>query len=390
MIRIAGALLALMLASVACAQLVVLTEAEKRAILRHGPWPAPWAPDPSNRASGNAEAVALGERLFFEPRLSEGSKVLCATCHAPFRGWHDGRARSHGLADVERNTPSVLNVRYNRWHGWDGANDSLWAQSIRPIVDAREMGGSVAQAAALVRGDADYACRYAKALGGPPPADDEVLLAGLGKALAAYQETLVTGRTPFDDFRDALEKGDAAGMARYPVAAQRGARIFVGKGNCVACHLGPTFSNGEFHDIGVPFFNPDRSVDPGRHRGIQRLLSSPYNLLGRHSDAKDEAVSVKTRRVALEHRNFGEFKVPMLRNVALTAPYMHNGSLATLADVVKHYSEINPDRLHSDGEAILKPLRLTPRESADLVAFLESLSEAKSALAPARPLEPCR
>jgi cytochrome c peroxidase len=94
--------------------------------------------------------------------------------------------------------------------------------------------------------------------------------------------------------------------------------------------------------------------------------------------------------VSLEHRNFGEFKVPGLRNVALTAPYMHNGSLASLTDVVRHYSELNPDRLHSDGENLLKPLRLSVEETADLVAFLESLTEAASALPPRRPSTPCR
>jgi cytochrome c peroxidase len=386
-----AALLALLLAAGgAAAQLLDFTEAEKRALLRHGPWPAPWAPDPSNRISGAPQAVALGEKLFFEPRLSAGGKVLCATCHAPFRGWQDARGRAMGHSEVERNTPSVLNTRYNRWHGWDGAGDSLWAQSIRPIVDTREMGGSPAATAALVRGDPDYACRYEKALGTPPPADDEALLAGIGKALAAYQETLVTGRTPFDDFRDALAAGKLQEAARYPVAAQRGARIFVGKGNCNLCHLGPAFSNGEFHDVGVPFFNPDRSVDHGRHGGIRRLQASPFNLLGAYNDDRTGAAAVKSRHVALDHRNFGEFKVPMLRNVALTAPYMHNGSLATLADVVRHYSELNMDRLHADGESLLRPLRLTKEESADLVAFLESLTERASALPEKKPVEPCR
>lgn len=390
MIRWLAAALACMAAGAAGAQLLEFSDTEKRALLRHGPWPAPWAPDPSNRASGRAQAVALGERLFFDPRLSAQGKVLCASCHAPFRAWQDARPRALGLAEVERNTPSLLNVRYSRWHGWDGAGDSLWSQSLRPILDPREMGGGAAQAAALVRGDPDYACRYREVFGAAPPAEDEALLAGIGKALAAYQETLVTGRSPFDEFRDALAAGDWAAAARFPLAAQRGARLFVGRGACNLCHVGPTFSNGEFHDVGVPFFNPDRSVDPGRHGGIRRLQANPFNLLGRHSDAREGAASVRTRHVSLEHRNFGEFKVPMLRNVAATAPYMHNGSLATLADVVRHYSELNVDRLHADGESLLKPLRLSAGEAADLVAFLESLSERESVLPPKRPVEPCR
>ena len=386
-----GALGALLLgfACGAAAQLLDFSDAEKRAILRHGPWPAPWTPDPSNRASGNAEAIALGERLFFEPRLSPTGKVLCATCHAPFRGWQDARARAFGHADTDRNTQSLFDVRYNRWFGWDGAGDSLWAQSIRPMLDAREMGGSQAHAAALVRGDAELSCRYTKVFGTPPPASDESVLAGIGKALAAFQETIVSGRSPFDDFRDALSRSDFSSMKKYPEAAQRGLRIFVGRGNCSACHFGPTFSNGEFHDTGVPFFIKG-GVDPGRHGGIRKLEMSPLNLLSAHNDDRSGASAIKTRQVALEHRNFGEFKVPGLRNVAQTAPYMHNGSLATLADVVRHYSELNPDRLHSDGESLLKPLRLSAGEAADLVAFLESLSERSSVLTARLPGAPCR
>jgi cytochrome c peroxidase len=383
------AALLLTLPSGAAAQLLDFSEAETRAILRHGPWPAPWSPDPSNRVSGKAEAIELGEHLFFDPRLSPSGKVLCATCHAPFRGWQDGRARAFGLQEVDRNTQSLLDVRYQRWFGWDGAGDSLWAQSIRPMLDAREMGGSQAHAVALVRGDAELACRFNKIFGAPPAAADEAVLAGIGKALAAFQETLVSGRSPFDDFRDALSSGDFSSMKKYPEAAQRGLRIFVGRGNCSTCHFGPGFSNGEFHDTGVPFFVKG-GADPGRHGGIRKLEANPLNLLGAYNDDRSGASAIKTRQVELQHRNFGEFKVPSLRNVALTAPYMHNGSLATLADVVRHYSEINPDRLHSDGEAILKPLRLSAAESADLVAFLESLSESASALAPRRPSAPCR
>lgn len=389
MIRFLLAALALLACASAAAELEEFTPEETRAILRHGPWPAPWQADPTNRVSGNTEAIELGEHLFFEPRLSPSGKVLCATCHAPFRAWQDGRARAFGLAEADRNTQSVLNVRYQRWFGWDGAGDSLWAQSVRPMLEAREMGGSQAQAAALVREDAELACRFEKVFGMPPPAADEAVLAGIGKALAAFQETLVSGRTPFDEFRDALSRGDDSSMKKYPEAAQRGLRIFVGRGNCSACHVGPAFSNGEFHDTGVPFFIKG-GADPGRHGGIRKLRANPLNLLGVYNDDRSGASAVKTRQVALEHRNFGEFKVPSLRNVAQTAPYMHNGSLATLAEVVQHYSEINPDRLHSDGEALLKPLRLSAAEAADLVAFLETLTERESALPPRRPSTSCR
>ncbi|HXM80531.1 MAG TPA: cytochrome c peroxidase [Burkholderiales bacterium] len=357
--------------SISLSQLLQFEPAELQAILRHGPWPPPWRPDPSNRVSGKPEAIKLGERLFFEPRLSGPGSVLCASCHVPFRGFHDARPRAFGLEQVDRNTPSLLNARFNRWFGWDGAQDNLWAQSIRPLLDPREMKSSAAHVAKVVR--TIYEKEYRSAFGRSPPADEE-LLVDVGKALAAFQETLVTGRTPFDEFRDALERGDPAVAARYPQAAQRGLRIFVGKGNCSVCHFGPQFTNGEFADIGVPFFVAPGRVDPGRHGGIQRLKASLHNLLGRYNDDASRATATGTRHVDAQQRNFGEFRVPGLRNVARTAPYMHNGSLATLRDVVRYYSELNEERLHADGEKILRPLHLSEADSDDLVAFLESLT----------------
>jgi len=348
------------------------TESEIAAILRFGPWPPPFTPDPSNRVSGKAEAIALGERMFFEPRLSGPGSVLCATCHAPGRALQDGKARAFGLAEVDRNTPSVFNVRYSRWFGWDGAHDSLWAQSVRPFLDPKEMDASAAHIAATVR--KLYSREYTSVFG-EEPKEDELVLINVGKVLAAFQETLLTGRTSFDEFRDALEKENAAEMEKYPAAAQRGLRIFIGKGNCTVCHFGPTFTNGEFADTGIKFFAAPGRVDSGRLEGIKKLKSNPFNLLGKYNDDPRRATATGTRHVEAQHKNFGEFRVPTLRNVANTAPYMHNGSLATLQDVVKHYSELNEERLHQDGERILKPLKLTESEIADLVAFLESLSD---------------
>ena len=194
--------------------------------------------------------------------------------------------------------------------------------------------------------------------------------------MAAFQEMLVTDRTPFDAFRDALAHGDRAKAALYPREALRGLKIFVGKGQCSTCHVGPMFTNGEFHATGVARFidgNSDK-VDGGRHDGIKKLTASKFNLLGPYNDDATRASVIKTTHVKPEHRNFGEFKVPSLRNVGYTGPYMHSGELLTLNDVVRHYSELNVERLHADGESLLKPLRLTPAESADLVAFLHTLN----------------
>ena len=343
-------------------------------ILQHGPWPPPPGRDPSNRVSGKREAIAFGEKLFFEPRLSGTGSVLCATCHVPFRAFQDGRARGFGLEEVDRNTPSVINARFYRWYGWDGGHDSLWSQSVRPLLDPREMNASPAHVAGVVRKlfSGDYATAFGQAI----PEENDQVLVDVGKALAAFQETLVSGRTAFDEFRDALA---ANTETTYPAAAQRGLKIFIGKGNCTACHFGPHFTNGEFADTGVPFFAGRGRVDSGRHEGIKRLQSSAHNLLGAFNDDAKRSTATGTRHVELQHRNFGEWRVPGLRNAALTAPYMHNGNLATLRDVVRHYSELNEERLHADGERILKPLRLTQAEADDLVAFLESLTDLKLA-----------
>ena len=189
-------------------QLSQFTREEIAKILQHGPWPPPAARDPSNRVSGKPEAVAFGEKLFFEPRLSGTGSVLCATCHAPFRAFQDARPRAFGLQEVDRNTPTLLNAGFYRWYGWDGANDSLWSQSIRPLLDAREMNATSAHVAAIVR--KILATEYEAAFARQVPTEDEQVLVDVGKALAAFQETLVSGRTPFDEFRDALAHGKSA------------------------------------------------------------------------------------------------------------------------------------------------------------------------------------
>ena len=291
-------LLLLVAAPIVEAQPFAFSGAERAAILQLGPWPPKRGPDPANAVSGKPEAIALGEALFFDPGLSGTGSVLCATCHVPYRRWQDGHARAFGLEQADLNTPSVLNVGFYRRFGWAGGNDALWKQSLRPLLEPREMRSSAAHVAAAVR--ASHAAQYEKAFAHSPSADDEAVFSDVGRALAAFQETLVTRRTAFDDFRDALERGDVAALERYPEAAQRGLHLFLGKG-CVACHSGPGFTSSELA---------------------------------------------------------GGFRVPGLRNVALTAPYMHDGRAATLPDAARHSAA-----------------SLDARELDDLVAFLESLSE---------------
>jgi cytochrome c peroxidase len=382
----AAGLLGLACAAGQGAALLDFSPDERARILAHGPWPPATAGDPGNAMSGRPAAIALGRRLFSEPRLSAGAVLACASCHLPQRDFSDGRPRALGRtrpdgpadAPLDRHTPSLMNAAQQRWWGWDGAFDSLWSQALHPLLAPQEMAGEPPRIAALLRTDATLACLWQRAHGRPPEGDAQALLVPLAKALGAYVATLQSGRTPFDRFRDALARGDRVAAARYPLAAQRGLRLFIGRGNCSTCHAGPLFSNGEFGDIGAPFFARPGVVDAGRHGGIAALLANPHNLLGRHADKLATGhgdAATKTRHVLAQHRNFGEFKVPGLRSVARTAPYLHDGQLATLDAVLDHYAGLSPDRLHADGEQILKPLLLAGSDRADLLAFLHSLSD---------------
>ncbi len=350
------------------------TDAERAAIVRQGPWPMAWRPDPSNRASGDETAVKLGFRLFFDPRLSDGAVMSCATCHRPERAFSENRAVSMGRVPLTRNAPGLDNVRHNKWFGRDGGTDSLWASSIRTFLKKEEFASGPALVTDLLKADEELRREFAAVFG--PEAllqDGEAIMVLFAQALAAFQETLVSERTSFDDFRDAIAAGEMRSAELYPAAAARGAKLFFGRGQCHLCHFGPTFSNGEFGDIGLPLFLPGGGVDKGRYDGVRLVRRSRFNLLGPYNDEPGRSTAAKTRYLDLKPRNWGEFAVPSLRGVAQTAPYMHDGSLATLERVVRHYSAIDADRLHSASNQLLRPLNLSEGEIADLVAFLESL-----------------
>ena len=325
---------------------------EQASIGSLGPWPPPAAPDASNRVSGRAEAAALGEVLFHSTRLSTVGGLRCASCHEPWRHFTDGRARALGAEGGARNSPSLLNVRQQHWFGWDGANDSLWSQSIRPMLDVREMRSDAAQVAQALRSDETLKRMYSQAFGQAPPADDETALVDAGKALAAYQETLVSERTPFDAVRDAITRGDVDAVQRYPEAAQRGLRLFIGSGRCISCHAGPTFSDGEFHRSLIVSKLHDGTPDSGRALGLEKLLASPY--------ARPSSRSLKPPQPA----DAGAFRTPGLREVSATAPYMHDGSIANLCDALQPHAALEGQPMPA----------LTQAERRDVVAFLRTLS----------------
>lgn len=352
---------------------VLLSQDEIDLVLMHGPWPMEAESDPSNAVSGNRAAIEFGRSLFFSPALSLDGQTSCATCHLPDLNTTDGLPRGQGVRTLDRNTPALYNLRHHRWFGWAGQNDNLWAQSLAPISDPDEMQLQVHAVKQSLAGSG-FKEDYQSLFGALEGDDPQLVLVNIGKALSAYLETLETGRTPFDEFRDALETGDLEAAASYPAAAQRGLSLFVGKGRCHLCHSGPLFSNGEFHDAGVPYFIEPGRVDSGRHGGIKALRDSPYTLNGVYTDDPDKTGAWAVLNVMTQHSNFGTFRVPSLRSVAETAPYMHNGSLSSLEEVAEHYSNIDMERLHADGEALLKPLNLSETELQDLVSFLKTLS----------------
>ncbi len=344
-----------------------LSDTEISRVLQHGPWPQPWQPDISNRVSGKAEAIDLGRRLFFDAGMSPTGQVSCSSCHRPERMWTDGRRVGRGLAEGRRNTPSLFDGRLQRWFGWGGGTDSLWAQSVRPLLDTREMGSSAAHVKSYLGSHAELSAAYAAAFGRPiDKVDDETVLIDAAKALAAFQETITSGRTPFDVFRDSLAAGDMSAAAvadvAYPARARRGLALFVGAGGCSACHAGPTFSDGSFRRL-----EKQRSTrqDDGRKGDTAKMLASPYNLEGAFNDdptraafwRADPAVSSPAPELV------GAFRVPPLRNVAQTAPYLHDGSRANLKAVLAR---------HAPGR---EPL--SAKEADDLIGFLETLSVPK-------------
>lgn len=285
------------------------------------------APVPEDNPLSRAK-IDLGRALFFDPVLSADRSLSCSSCHQPEHYFANDRQVSQGIAGRQgrRNVPSILNVAYGRAFFWDGRAPTLEAQVLGPIQGHDELGMKLPELMRRLRGEQKYRTAFRRAFG-----EGEITSQRLARALASYLRTLRSGDAPIDQFLH----GDTAALSPD---ARKGFRLFTGRANCGACHLIPLFTDHRFHNTGVSWGSPD---------------------LGRGA-----VTGVGSDR--------GAFKTPSLRNVAMTAPYMHDGSLATLEDVVDRYDRGGTPNPYLDEE--IHPLRLTAGEKRQLIAFLRALT----------------
>jgi len=287
-------------------------------------------PRPESKDNPLTEArVQLGRRLFFDPILSGDQTVACVSCHLPDHGFASAEARPRGIRGqvIARRAPSLFNRAFGKSFFWDGRSASLEEQALLPIADPAEMGSSVADAVLRLKGQADYKKAFDAAF------DDGVTGPNLGKAIASFERVILRGDSRVDRFR---QNGDHAALS---AEERHGLWIYESKGQCWRCHSGRNFTDEEFHNTGVSW---------GRE---------PLDL-GRHKVTKNET-------------DRGKFKTPSLRGVALVAPYMHDGSLKTLEDVVEYYNRGGVENAHRDEK--ISPLGLSADELRALVAFLKTL-----------------
>jgi cytochrome c peroxidase len=373
---------------------------EVERILQHAPLGAPPA-DPTNAVADHPSAAELGQALFFDRRFSGSGKVSCATCHHPEKGFGDGRPFPEGFP-VDLNVPTLWNVAYGRWFFWDGRSDTLWSQALKPLENPREHGFTRLQVAHLLKSDGRLKAIYERVFGPMPDLADpkrfppvggpfsehaaawnamteadrgavDRVFSNVGKCLQAYERKLVSRASRFDTFVEGIRSGDVEKLKALSPSARLGLKIFVGKGNCRLCHSGPAFSDGEFHNLGIP---PARGgPTPFRFSAIPELQRDPFNAKGPYSD--DPAAGAKKVDFLTDLPDtWGQVKTPGLRNVARTAPYMHQGQFKTLQEVVEFYSMLQGVLQAGHHErTILLPLFLDRKEVLGLVDFLESLTD---------------
>jgi len=303
------------------------------------------------------EKVELGRKLYYDKRLSKDGTVSCATCHDPVKGFSDGRKVSEGIQGKKgtRNAPTVLNSVFNEMQFWDGRAASLEEQAKGPMINPVEMGmASHDDVVKVVRADPAYQQAFKATLGREPGIDD------IAAAIATFERTVVSGDSPFDRF----SSGDKAAITE---SAQRGWELWNGKARCNTCHpfgsATPNFSDNKFHNIGVAAKGRDFAS-----LARQAAAETDPQKLAFHADFSELGRFVTTK----QPKDIGAFKTSGLRDIALSAPYMHDGSEATLLDVVKFYDKGGEPNPYLDGGVV--PLKLTEQEMKDLVAFMETLT----------------
>ena len=373
-----------------------------------GPLPA-LAPDPTNAVADNPDAAWFGRFLFYDPRLSGPGDVACSTCHDPQQGWSDGLALSEAVGVTDRHAPTLWDTGHGRWFFWDGRCDSLWCQAAGPIEAGHEMASSRLQIAHAMAHEPDLAEGYEAVFGALPDlsdparfpaegrpvpgepdhphavawatmtaADQQVvtqIFVDVTKAIGAFERTILTGESPVDHFVVAFEAGDTGAMdAALSADAQAGLRHFVTDGNCHLCHAGPLTTNREFASVGLGERSWLPIDDTGRYDGIDALRSHEFNAASMWSDAPDGEAASRLSRLNQTTEQLGLFKVPSLRNVAESPPYMHGGHFETLTDVVTHYATLEEEPLLGHLDDFMVPLDWDDRDIAEVVAFLEAMS----------------
>jgi cytochrome c peroxidase len=312
-----------------------------------------------------AERIALGRKLYFDTRLSKDRTLACATCHDVSRGFTDHRSVSEGIGDHlgKRSAPTTMNAAMMQTQFWDGRAPSLEQQAKLPILNPIEMGHpDAASAMAAVNTDHAYQRLFQKAYGRAPNYDD------LGRAIASFERTLIFLDAPFDRFA----AGDRTALS---ADAQRGLELFNGKARCVSCHMinssNPLGTDNRFHNIGVS----------ARKQNFEALATQALGILKQNTDPQAlDKLALETDMseigrflVSKQRQDIGSFKTEQLRNVGLTAPYMHDGSLHTLWDVLDHYNKGGETNAYLDGG--IEPLNLSENEINDVVAFLFALTD---------------
>jgi cytochrome c peroxidase len=358
----------------------------------------PLPADTTNRFADSPAAAALGATLFFDHRLSRDGTIDCATCHKIDRQFQDDLPRAVATGTNTRRTMPLAGVAWNDWFFWDGRRDSLWAQALTPLEDKVEHAGNrTAYARFMAR---NFHERYERIFGPLPPLDGlpdnagpfgteaekaawtamsaeqqnavNSVFANIGKAIAAFERSLTPPETRFDRFAKAIAAGKRPAPADDFTGEEiAGLRLFIGKGNCVSCHNGPRFTDGHFHNTGVPPV-PGLPEDLGRATGVTKVAADPFNCFGRYRDGSDTACGELRFMVKDRPELRRAYKTPSLRGVAGRPPYMHAGQLATLEAVIDHDARAPASQ---DGHSELNPLTLSERERKELVAFLKTLSE---------------